>query len=68
MPSAILRSGGRIAIPAHVRDSLGLNPGDRVDLFEVSDGQFAMGAATRFFSPEIRVNSARPLRNALLGR
>ena len=46
MPSAILRSRGRITIPAQVRDSLGLKPGDRVHFFEMSDGQLAMVAAT----------------------
>lgn len=45
MPSATLRSRGRITIPAQVRDSLGLKPGDRVHFFEISDGQFAMVAA-----------------------
>ena len=46
MPSAILRSLGRITIPAQVRYSLGLKPGDRVHFFEMSDGQLAMVAAT----------------------
>lgn len=45
MPSAILRSRGRITILTQVRDSLGLKPGDRVHFFEISDGQFAMVAA-----------------------
>jgi antitoxin PrlF len=45
MPSAILRSSGRITIPAQVRNSLGLKPGDRVHIFEISEGQFAMVAA-----------------------
>lgn len=45
MPSAILRSRGRITIPAQVRDSLGLKPGDRIHFFEISDGQLAMVAA-----------------------
>ncbi|MBH8612139.1 AbrB/MazE/SpoVT family DNA-binding domain-containing protein [Pseudomonas mohnii] len=45
MPSATLRSRGRLTIPAQVRDSLGLKPGDRVHFFEMSDGQFAMIAA-----------------------
>ncbi|MHA6181626.1 AbrB/MazE/SpoVT family DNA-binding domain-containing protein [Pseudomonas mohnii] len=46
MPSATLTSRGRITIPAQVRDSLGLKPGDRVHFFEMSDGQLAMVAAT----------------------
>ncbi|KAI2694363.1 AbrB/MazE/SpoVT family DNA-binding domain-containing protein [Pseudomonas sp. TNT3] len=45
MPSAILRSRGRITIPAQVRSSLGLKPGDRVHFFEISEGQFAIVAA-----------------------
>ena len=45
MPSATLRSRGRITIPAKVRDSLGLKPGDRVHFLEMPDGQFAMVAA-----------------------
>jgi AbrB family looped-hinge helix DNA binding protein len=45
LPSAILRSRGRITILTQVRDSLGLKPGDRVHFFEISDGQFAMVAA-----------------------
>ncbi|MHA6140940.1 AbrB/MazE/SpoVT family DNA-binding domain-containing protein [Pseudomonas mohnii] len=45
MSSAILRSRGRITIPAQVRDSLGLKPGDRVHFFEIFEGQFAMIAA-----------------------
>jgi len=46
MPSATLLSRGRITIRAQVRDSLGLKPRDRVYFFEMSDGQFAMVAAT----------------------
>ncbi|WP_457373129.1 AbrB/MazE/SpoVT family DNA-binding domain-containing protein [Pseudomonas sp. TE12234] len=46
MPSATLTSRGRITIPAQVRDSLGLKPGDRVHFFEMLDGQIAMVAAT----------------------
>lgn len=45
MPSAILRSRGRITIPAQVRSSLGLKPGNRVHFLELSEGQFAMVAA-----------------------
>ena len=45
MPSATLRSRGRLTIPAQVRDSLGLKPGDRVHFFEISEGQFAIVAA-----------------------
>ena len=45
MSSAILRSRGRITIPAQIRDTLGLKPGDRVHFFEISEGQFAIIAA-----------------------
>jgi AbrB family looped-hinge helix DNA binding protein len=45
MHSAILNSRGRITIPAHVRDSLGLKSGDKVHFFELPDGQFALVAA-----------------------
>lgn len=45
MPSAILRSRGRITIPAQVRSSLGLKRGDRVHFLELSEGQLAMVAA-----------------------
>ena len=46
MPSAILRSRGRITIPAQVRTSLGLRSGDRVEFVEIEAGLFAIRAAT----------------------
>jgi AbrB family looped-hinge helix DNA binding protein len=46
MVTATVFSKGRITIPLQVRDSLGLKPGDRVHFLEISEGQFAMVAAT----------------------
>lgn len=46
MPSATLRSRGRITIPAQVRTSLGLRSGDTVEFVEIEVGLFAIRAAT----------------------
>ena len=47
MASATVNSKNQITIPAHVRASLGLEPGDRVDFVEIENGQFAIVAVTQ---------------------
>lgn len=47
MAAATLTSKGQITIPARVRQSLGLEAGDRVEFVEQEKGQFAIVAATR---------------------
>ncbi len=47
MPTATVTSKGQITIPAEVRKALGLKPGDKVDIFEVGKGQFALAARNR---------------------
>jgi AbrB family looped-hinge helix DNA binding protein len=42
MAVATMTSKGQITVPAEVRGSLGLAPGDRIDFVEESDGQFAI--------------------------
>ena len=37
MPSATMTSKGQLTVPKQVRESLGLQPGDRVD-FQIEDG------------------------------
>ncbi len=58
MPTATVTSKGQITIPAAVRASLGLRPGDRVEFVELPDGNFELIPATRsvqtlkgFFGP-----------------
>jgi len=46
MATATVSSKGQITIPARVRASLGLQPGDRVEFVEMEAGQFAIRAAT----------------------
>ena len=47
MASATVTSKGQITIPVKVRNSLGLNPGDRVQFVEVDKGKFVMTAVNR---------------------
>jgi antitoxin PrlF len=47
MATATVSSKGQITIPAQVRASLGLRPGDRVDLVEIVNGQFAIVVVTQ---------------------
>jgi len=47
MPSATITSKGQITIPAQVRAELGVSVGDKVEFVEISQGQFAIIAATR---------------------
>lgn len=44
MTSATVTSRNQITIPAQVRASLGLRPGDSVDFIEIENGQFAIVA------------------------
>ena len=46
MATATVNSKGQITIPAQVRASLGLRPGDRVDFVEIENRQFAIVAVT----------------------
>jgi antitoxin PrlF len=46
MATATVSSKGQITIPAQVRASLGLQPGDRVEFVEIEAGQFDIRAAT----------------------
>lgn len=47
MPTAIVTSKGQITIPKAVRDSLGVESGDRVEFVEVEKGVYNVVAATR---------------------
>ncbi|WP_223507732.1 AbrB/MazE/SpoVT family DNA-binding domain-containing protein [Pseudomonas sp. BF-B-25] len=46
MTFVTVSSKGRITIPAEVRATLGLKPGDRVELVEFEAGQFSIRAIT----------------------
>jgi antitoxin PrlF len=47
MSTAKITSGGRITIPADVRQAMGIVAGDRVEIFQVECGRFEVFAATR---------------------
>lgn len=47
MPTATVTSKGQITIPAHVRQSLHVDAGDRVEFVELEPGQFLFMAANR---------------------
>ena len=47
MATTTVSTKGQITIPAQVRASLGLRPGDRVDFVEIENGQFAIVAVTQ---------------------
>lgn len=47
MPTAVLTSKGQITIPKSVRDSLGVETGDRVEFVELERGVYTVVAATR---------------------
>jgi len=47
MATTTVSSKGQITIPAQVRASLGLRPGDRVDFVEIEKRQFAIVAVTQ---------------------
>jgi AbrB family looped-hinge helix DNA binding protein len=47
MATATVSSKGQITIPAQVRASLGMRPGDRVDFVEIENRQFAIVAVMR---------------------
>jgi antitoxin PrlF len=47
MTTATLTSKGQVTIPKPVRDSLGIDSGDRIEFVETEKGQFAIVAATR---------------------
>ena len=42
MPSAMVTFNGRITLPFHVRQQLGLKTGDSVDFIEIEKGRFAI--------------------------
>ena len=47
MPTATVTSKGQITIPKAVRESLGVETGDRVEFVEVEKGVYNVVAATR---------------------
>jgi antitoxin PrlF len=47
MAAATVTSKGQITIPGAVRQSLGVEAGDRIEFIEVSPGRFEVIAATR---------------------
>lgn len=47
MPAVTVTSKGQITIPVAVRKALGLKPGDRIDIFEVENGRFALTARNK---------------------
>ena len=47
MPSATVTSKGQVTIPAEVRKALNLQPGDKIDIFEVEKGKFALTARNK---------------------
>ncbi|WP_439606012.1 AbrB/MazE/SpoVT family DNA-binding domain-containing protein [Hydrogenophaga sp.] len=47
MAAAIVRTNGRLTIPAKVRRALALHAGDRVEFVELEQGEFLMVAANR---------------------
>jgi AbrB family looped-hinge helix DNA binding protein len=47
MTTATLTSKGQITIPVAVRESLGVETGDRVEFVEVAPGRYELMAATR---------------------
>lgn len=47
MAAAIVRSKGRLTIPAKVRQALALHAGDRVEFVELERGEFLVVAANR---------------------
>lgn len=47
MPTAVITSKGQITIPKSVRDSLGVETGDRVEFVELERGVYTVVAATR---------------------
>ncbi len=46
MPTATITSKGQITIPAIVRNTLGVEAGDRVEFVQVEHGRFELVAAT----------------------
>ena len=46
MPSATVTSKGQITIPIQVRTALGLYAGDKVDFYEIENGEYAFRART----------------------
>jgi AbrB family looped-hinge helix DNA binding protein len=57
MPTAKVTSKGQITIPAVVRRSMGLRPGEKVAFLEEEDGQFTLR----------RVGSIKDMRGCLAG-
>lgn len=47
MPTATVTSKGQITIPAEVRKSLSVQPGDKIDIVEVEKGQYVLTAKTK---------------------
>jgi antitoxin PrlF len=47
MPTATMTSKGQITIPAKVRKALRLEPGVRIDFYEIENGEYAFRPKTR---------------------
>jgi antitoxin PrlF len=47
MATATLTSKGQVTIPLQVRNTLGLEAGDRIEFIETEKGQYAILAATK---------------------
>lgn len=59
MAAAIVRTNGRLTIPAKVRQALALHAGDRVEFVELEPGEFLMVAANRSLT-ELKGMFGRP--------
>ena len=42
MPTATMTSKGQITIPIEIRKALGLDPGDKIDFYQVEKGRYQM--------------------------
>jgi AbrB family looped-hinge helix DNA binding protein len=74
MTTATLTSKGQITIPLVVRESLGVETGDRVEFVEVAPGRYELIAATRsvmdmqgMFGPATKPLSIEDM-NAIIAR
>ncbi|MGM0914276.1 MAG: AbrB/MazE/SpoVT family DNA-binding domain-containing protein [Pseudomonadota bacterium] len=50
MATATVTSKGQVTIPAEVRSSLGLSPGDRLEFVPLGEGKYAIMASTHTVS------------------
>jgi antitoxin PrlF len=75
MATATVTSKGQITIPAAVRQTLHVDPGDRVEFVEIEPGQFLFLAANRsvtelkgMFGPANKVVSIDEMNQAIAAR